>query len=84
MRSVASLGLNSEQAIELLTHRAVGLAQADTGVLDGLFDASDRPEGGDTVVWLNDFGTDSRYERWGSGLQLVSPAHCHLYHGTDG
>ena len=71
MRSIMSLGLTSEQAIELLTHRAVGLAQADTGVLDGIFDASDRPEGGDTIVWFNDFEKDTRYERWGSALQLV-------------
>ena len=73
MRSITNLGLTSEQAIELLTHRAVGLAQADTGVLDGIFDASDRPEGGDTIVWFNDFEKDTRYERWGSALQLVSP-----------
>lgn len=71
MRSVLSLGLTPEQAIELLTHRAVSAAQADTGVLDGIFDASDRPEGGDILVWFNDFETDKRYERWGSSLSLV-------------
>ena len=71
MTSIIDLGLMPEQAIELLTHKAVSLAQADTGVLDGLFDASDRPEDGGVIVWFNNFETDKRYERWGSALSLV-------------
>ncbi|KAI6043927.1 glycosyltransferase family 24 protein [Pisolithus marmoratus] len=31
--------------------------------LDGLVDASDRQEGGDVVIWLNDLEKDSRYSR---------------------
>ncbi len=60
MQSLMSLRLTSEQAIELLTHRAVGVAQADSGVLDGIFDASDRLEGEGAIVWWNDFENDSR------------------------
>ena len=60
MRHLTSLGLNATKAMELLTHPAVGLAQSDSGVLDGLFDASDRPEGGDVVLWWNDLENDIR------------------------
>lgn len=61
MRMLTSLGLSPTQAIELLTHRAVGLAQGGTGVLEGLFDATDRREGGEVVVWFNDIENDPRY-----------------------
>lgn len=71
MKSLGSLGLSPSQALDLLTHNAVSVAQSDTGVLDGLFDASDRPEGGDLIVWWNDFEHDARYARWGSSLQLL-------------
>ncbi|OSD04995.1 glycosyltransferase family 24 protein [Trametes coccinea BRFM310] len=71
MLSLLSLGLSPEQAIELLTHRTVAQAQAGGGMLDGLFDASDRPEGGDVIGWLNDFENDARYERWGGTLRIL-------------
>lgn len=71
MTSLGSLGLTPGQALTLLTHNAVSQAQTDTGVLDGLFDASDRSEGGDLIVWWNDFENDARYARWGTSLQLL-------------
>ena len=46
MGSLMSLGLSSEQAVELLTHMSIAKAQSESGALDGLFDASDRAEGG--------------------------------------
>lgn len=55
-----SLGLSPSQAIELLTHRTVAQAQASGGVLDGIFDASDRAEGGEVIGWLNDIENDER------------------------
>lgn len=61
MMSLLSLGLKESHAIELLTHRAVGLAQSDTGVLDGIFDASDRPERGNVIVYWNDIENDAKY-----------------------
>ncbi|TDL22772.1 hypothetical protein BD410DRAFT_769716 [Rickenella mellea] len=66
--SLTSLGLSPSQAVELLTHPLVGEAHSDSGVLDGLVDASDRPEGGSAIVWWNDFTKDSRYVRWDSSL----------------
>lgn len=71
MRHLVALGLNASQAIQLLTHNAVGLAQSDTGVLDGLFDASDRPEKRNVILWWNDMEKDARYARWSPSLSSV-------------
>jgi UDP-glucose:glycoprotein glucosyltransferase len=76
VHSLTSLGLTSEQAIELITHPALGTLQGENDVLDGIFDASDRPEGGDTIVWWNDLEKDSRYVSWPSSLATVSSAFC--------
>lgn len=60
MTSLTSLGLSREEAVDLLTHPAVSAAQGDGGVLDNVFDASDRPEDGGVIAWWNDFEKDSR------------------------
>lgn len=60
MRSLMALGLSRLQAFELLTHPAVGEAQSEAGVLDGLFDASDREEDGGVIMWWNDLEKDNR------------------------
>jgi len=60
MLSLTSLGLTYAQALEFLTHPTIAAAQSDTSVVDGLFDASDRPEGGDVIVWWNDIEKDQR------------------------
>ena len=44
MGHLGALGLAPAQAVAVLTHRAVGVAQSESGVLDGVFDASDRIE----------------------------------------
>lgn len=60
--SLTELGLNRQEAIDVLTHPIIGGGDnGETGVsLDGMFDASDRPEGGDIIVWWNDFEKDRR------------------------
>lgn len=71
--SLVSLGLSAGQAVDLLTHTKISLAQSEeANVLDALFDASDRPEGGSTIVWWNDLTKDSRYARWNPSLTGVS------------
>ena len=37
-----------------------GVVAPDKGVLDGIFDASDRIEGGGVVIWWNNIEKDSR------------------------
>ncbi|EIW54691.1 glycosyltransferase family 24 protein [Trametes versicolor FP-101664 SS1] len=69
--SLMALGLNSTQAVDLLTHRTIAQAQASGGVLDGLFDASDRAEGGEVIGWLNDIENDERYASWGGNLKIL-------------
>lgn len=70
--SLTSLGLSPAQAIDLLAHKVIAASQRDTaGVLDGIFDASDRPEGGEVIRWWNDITKDSRYERWNPSLTGV-------------
>ncbi|PCH34985.1 glycosyltransferase family 24 protein [Wolfiporia cocos MD-104 SS10] len=70
MLSLTSLGLTPGQALDLLTHPSISMAQSESDVLDGVVDASDRPEGGDVIVWWNDFEKDARYQRWARSLSL--------------
>ncbi|PIL30079.1 hypothetical protein GSI_07656 [Ganoderma sinense ZZ0214-1] len=66
------LGMSSKEGIEVLTHRAVARAQSEGGgPMDGLFDASDRAEGGGVVGYFNDFEKDERYDRWGRNLKII-------------
>ncbi|KAF8164188.1 UDP-glucose:glycoprotein glucosyltransferase-domain-containing protein [Mycena galopus ATCC 62051] len=68
----AGLGLTREEARALLTHEAVSAAEgATTGVVDGVFDASDREEGGGVVVWWNDLEKDSRYAAWSPSIHAI-------------
>ncbi len=60
MRSLTSLGLSEHQAFELLTHPEIVSPQTDGFAFVGLFDASDRQEGGKVILWLNDFEQDTR------------------------
>ncbi|KAH7906009.1 glycosyltransferase family 24 protein [Hygrophoropsis aurantiaca] len=43
--------------------------------LDGLIDASDRPEGGELVLWWNDLENDRRYSRFPASLQILLRTH---------
>jgi UDP-glucose:glycoprotein glucosyltransferase len=60
VQSLMSCGLSNLQTFELLTHPAVASSQKDSGMTEAVFDASDRPEGGDLIVWWNDMEKDSR------------------------
>jgi UDP-glucose:glycoprotein glucosyltransferase len=60
MQSLISQGLDSAQAFELLANPAIAANQKGAG-MDAVFDASDRPEGGDVIVWWNDMEKDKRY-----------------------
>ncbi|KAL9710152.1 killer toxin resistant protein [Leucoagaricus gongylophorus] len=74
MRTVTSLGLERSESLKVLSHSAVATAQKDGGVTDGLFDASDRTEGGGVIVWWNDLEKDKRYARWSPSLyNLLQP-----------
>ncbi|CUA68035.1 UDP-glucose:glycoprotein glucosyltransferase [Rhizoctonia solani] len=69
--SLMKANLTSEQAIHVLTNPAIGKASTTSGPTDGVFDASDREEGGGAIVWLNDIEKDQRYARWPTSLTVL-------------
>jgi len=70
--ALTRIGVGRGQAVELLTHPSISAAQSGKDVLDGVFDASDRSEGGGVITWWNDLERDSRYARWSASLYTVS------------
>ena len=78
IESLTSLGLNPGQAIEVLTGKSVSESFNKGNVLDGIFDVSDRQEGGNVIFWFNDVEKDRRYGGWPANIEAVSqhlPAH---------
>ncbi|KAI4517310.1 glycosyltransferase family 24 protein [Schizophyllum commune Loenen D] len=69
--SLTELGLSAGQAVELITHPAIAAAQKGKDYADGVFDASDREEGGDVIVWWNNMLEDSRYARWQPSINAL-------------
>ncbi|KAF4586958.1 hypothetical protein EYR40_010976 [Pleurotus pulmonarius] len=79
--SLTSLGLSNGQAVELLTHPTIADAQSSSAALDGIFDASDRIEGGDVILYWNDIEKDKRYARWTTSLlRLMHPTYPGMFH----
>ena len=60
VKSLMSYGLSNSQAFELLTHPAVAFAQKDSAMMEAVFDASDRLEGGGLIMWWNNIEKDTR------------------------
>lgn len=58
VNSLMAIGLSPKQAYELISDPIVGEAATEADPLEGVVDASDRPEGGDVVIWLNDLEKD--------------------------
>jgi UDP-glucose:glycoprotein glucosyltransferase len=60
MLSLTTLGLLPGEAFDLITHPSLETSSRNNGVVDGIFDASDRSEGGNLIFWWNDIEKDSR------------------------
>ncbi|KAJ7342428.1 glycosyltransferase family 24 protein [Mycena albidolilacea] len=73
MGALAGLGLGRGEALAVLTHESVSgtLGEGGGGALDGIFDASDRNEGGEVLVWWNDIEKDSRYAKWSPSIHSI-------------
>ncbi|QRV75871.1 glycosyltransferase family 24 protein [Ceratobasidium sp. AG-Ba] len=71
MSSLTNAGLTPEQAIGVLANGNIGKAATATSATDGVFDASDRLEGGKAITWLNDIEKDKRYARWPNSLTVL-------------
>lgn len=72
MTGLTSLGLTPEQAVDLVSHESIFAAQREGGAIEGTFDASDREEGSDVIIWWNDIEKDEMYATWGENIQIVS------------
>lgn len=72
MSGLTSLGLTPEQAVELVSHESIYAAQREGGVIEGIFDASDREEGDNVIIWWNDIEKDQMYAPWTDNMQIVS------------
>ena len=72
MLSLMKLGLQSNTSFELMAHPIIDAPYTKSDVLEGIFDASDREEGGQLIVWLNDLEKD---ERCGKPLAIVCHSH---------
>jgi UDP-glucose:glycoprotein glucosyltransferase len=57
--SLTALGMTPYQAMDLIVDPIVAV-QSEAGLLDGIFDVSDRIEGGGVILWWNDIEGDSR------------------------
>ena len=76
IRALEALGLSRQEAVRVVSDSG-GLAEdgkqkTSQGTLDGRVDASDRPEGGNVILWWNDIEEDERYARWSPSFYAVS------------
>jgi UDP-glucose:glycoprotein glucosyltransferase len=71
MDSLMTLGLLPSQAMDVLTAQAVHESLTEGTVLDGIFDASDRQEDGEVIMWLNDLEKDDRYRNFPTAIESV-------------
>lgn len=79
MESLASVGLSPLQAMDVLTAKAVHESLSEGDVLDGIFDASDRQENGDVIIWLNDLEKDARYKDFPTTIESVSHSYSRIF-----
>lgn len=71
--SLGELGLSPAQAVDVISWSPSQAPEdSQETVLEGYFDASDRIEGGDVIIWWNNIEKDARYSRWPTSLTGVS------------
>lgn len=76
--SLTALGFTPRQAFELLSDPLIGESQTQHDPGEGMYDASDRLEGEDVILWWNDITKDTRYKSWPTALGSVSLVHSSL------
>jgi UDP-glucose:glycoprotein glucosyltransferase len=70
VNKLRALGLNSSEAIQLLSHKI--LAEAKENEQIQRYDYRDDTEGGEVIAWLNDLEKDKRYKEWSPAVNTVS------------
>lgn len=69
VNSFKTLGVNSSEAIQLLSHQILANSKRDE--VPQRFDYRDNIEGGKAIVWLNDLEKDLRYREWSAAVDTV-------------
>ncbi|KAK2461156.1 hypothetical protein APHAL10511_006683 [Amanita phalloides] len=74
IRTLEGLGMTRPEAVRVVSDSGgtvdedgkpkKGQGSGKDHMLEGRVDASDRPEGGDIILWWNDIEKDDRYARW--------------------
>ncbi|KAI5789894.1 UDP-glucose:glycoprotein glucosyltransferase-domain-containing protein [Pyronema domesticum] len=79
IKSLQSFGLESSEAIKLLSHPVLAASKEEDKALR--FDYRDDIEGGDVLIWMNDIEKDSRYSQWSDNpmtmLRRIFPGQLH-------
>lgn len=72
INGISDLGFTPSEAIKLLLHVHTEIASAQSP--DGInrFDWTDKAEGGNVIIWLNNLEKDKRYADWPVSLNAVS------------
>ncbi|CAG8437569.1 1716_t:CDS:10 [Acaulospora morrowiae] len=74
--SLKSLGMNSRQAIDLLSSPVISQAQSPQDFSRGVFDVRDTSPNKNVVAWLNDLERDERYAMWPDRIyELLRPVY---------
>jgi UDP-glucose:glycoprotein glucosyltransferase len=92
VRALEALGMTREEAVRVISdiigedakqREKNSTAKTDSEnserTLEGRVDASDRQEGGDLILWWNDFEKDNQYSRWSPSFYGV----CSLCSSAD-
>ncbi|RIA98379.1 Glycosyltransferase Family 24 protein [Glomus cerebriforme] len=62
--SLMSLGMNSQQAIDLLASPIISELKSSQDLIKGIFDVRDKSDKKNILIWLNDLEKDERYSSW--------------------
>ena len=66
--SLMSLGVNSQQAVELLASPTISESKSYQELTKGIFDVRDKSEKKNIIIWFNDIEKDTRYSNWPSRI----------------
>ena len=72
VQSLTTLGLRTEDAVNLLVHAQGVRGRNEPKDVDGYYDVREVGDLKDSVFWWNDLERDSRYRAWSPSIMMVS------------
>jgi hypothetical protein len=82
MLSLMSLGMNSQQAVELIASPVISESKSVQDLTKGIFDIRDKSEKKNIIIWFNDLEKDKRYSNWPTRIFDVCLMFCIFYFYT--